>query len=91
MSAGIQSQLAAKLLNEYREHFQRANEIISELHDVHYRISGVTVRHMNVYAEIKNSFPELKKVLESKKISKKALKKANISEALIKEIWGVKK
>ena len=91
MSAGIQSQLAAKLVNEYREHFECVNAIINELSVVHSRITDVSVRHMNAYAEIKNSLPALKRVLAAKKVSKKALKKANISAALIKEIWGVKK
>lgn len=91
MSVGIQSALASKMLVEYREHFGCVNEIINELSIVHSRIYDVSVRHMNSYAEIKNSFPALKRVLAEKKVSKKALKKANVSEALIKEIWGVQK
>jgi len=91
MSVGIQSSLASKMLNEYREHFGCVNAIINELSVVHSRIYDVSVRHMNAYAELKNSFPALKRVLAAKKVSKKALKKANVSEALIKEIWGVGK
>lgn len=91
MSVGIQSALASKMLHEYREHFGCVKEIINELSIVHSRIFDVSVRHMNSYAAIKNSFPALKRVLAQKKITKKALKKANVSEALIKEIWGVQK
>lgn len=89
--SGIQSQLASKMLNEYREHFGCVNQIINELSVVHSKIHDVSVRHMNSYAAIKNSFPALKKVLAQKKVSRKALKKANVSEALIREIWGVQK